>query len=45
MKGHARGSMFLGKGSIVATSQKQKINTRSSTKAELVGCDSVITRI
>ena len=37
--------MSLGKGSVIDTSQKQKINTRSSTEAELVGCDDVVTRM
>jgi hypothetical protein len=37
--------MSLGKGSIIETSQKQKINTHSSTEAELVGCDDVVTRM
>ena len=37
--------MSLGRGSIIDTSQKQTINTRSSTGAELVGCDDVVTRM
>ena len=37
--------MSLGRDSIIATSQKQKINTRSSTEAELVGCDAVVARM
>ena len=45
MKSHTGGSMSLGRGSIVDTSQKQKLNMRSSTEAELVGCDDVVTRM
>ena len=45
MKNFTGGSMSLGRGSIVDTSQKQKLNTRSSTEAELVGCDDVVTRM
>ena len=37
MKGHSGGSMTLGKGSIMSRSTKQKLNTSSSTEAELVG--------
>jgi hypothetical protein len=33
--------MSLGRGSIIGISKKQKINTRSSTEAELVGVDDV----
>ena len=35
-KGHTGGSMTLGKGTVFAVSCKQKINTTSSTEAELV---------
>ena len=35
-KGHTEGSYTMGKGSIFTVSCKQKINTRSSTEAELV---------
>ena len=45
MKSHTGGTMSLGRDSIIATSQKQKINTRSSTEAELVGCDDVVTHM
>jgi hypothetical protein len=37
MKSHTSGMMSLGKGAIYGTSTKQKLNTKSSTKAELVG--------
>lgn len=37
MQGHTGGTMTLGKGSIITKSAKQKLNTSSSTEAELVG--------
>ena len=37
MWGHTGGTMSLGKGSIITKSAKQKLNTSSSTEAELVG--------
>ena len=37
MRGHTGTTMSLGKGSIFSKSTKQKINTTSSTEAELVG--------
>jgi hypothetical protein len=40
-RGHTGGTMSLGRGSIIGISKKQKINTRSSTEAELVGVDDV----
>ena len=39
MRGHTGAHMSMGQGTIVAMSSKQKINTRSSTEAELVGVD------
>ena len=39
MKGHTGATMSLGKGSLLSLTKKQKINTRSSTEAELVGVD------
>lgn len=36
MRSHTGGTHSLGKGSVVSTSTKQKINTKSSTEAELV---------
>jgi hypothetical protein len=36
MCGQSGGMVSLGKGAIYATSVKQKLNTRSSTEAELV---------
>ena len=37
--------MTLGDGAIIGLSKKQKLNTRSSTKAELVGADDAATMI
>ena len=39
------GTMKFGKGAVQSLSKKQKLNTRSSTKAELVGADDVATQI
>jgi hypothetical protein len=37
MKSHTKGTLSLGKGSVYSASTRQKLNTKSSTKAEL--CD------
>ena len=37
--------MTLGKGSIICSSTKQKINFRSSTEAELVAMDDIIAKV
>ena len=42
MKSHTGSFMTLGKGAIYAKSSKQKINTKSSTEAELVGVDDIM---
>ena len=42
MKSHTGGIMTLGKGAIQSMSKKQKLNTKSSTEAELVGADDVL---
>ena len=42
MRGHTGRTMSMGKdkhGSIISISQKQKLNTKSSTEAELIGED------
>ena len=39
MHSHTGGTMTLGRGCVISTSIKQKINTKSSTEAELVGTD------
>ena len=36
---HTGGTMTMGKGSVLSSSRKQKLNTRSSTEAELVAVD------
>ena len=38
-KSHTGAVLSLGKGALMSLSMKQKINTKSSTEAELVGCD------
>ncbi len=38
-KGHTGGVLLMEKGAIISVSRKQKLNTRSSTEAELVGAD------
>ena len=45
MKSHTGATMSLGKGSVVSMSTRQKLNTRSSTEAELVGVDDAMPRI
>ena len=35
----------MGKGSIISSSTKQKMNTRSSTEAELVACDDALSQV
>jgi hypothetical protein len=44
-KSHTGATLSLGKGVICSVSTKQKVNTRSSTEAELVGLDDVISKI
>jgi len=38
-RSHTGGCLSLGTGSLMSMSMKQKINTKSSTESELVGCD------
>lgn len=45
MRSHTGGCGSLGKGAFAAVSSKQKMNTRSSTKAELVGVDDMMGKI
>jgi hypothetical protein len=45
MKSHLGGLMTLGKGAVYATSRQQKINTHSSTEAEIVGLNDVFSQI
>ena len=42
MRSHTGGVFTLGKGAIYATSMRQKLNTKSSTEAELVGVNDVL---
>jgi Reverse transcriptase (RNA-dependent DNA polymerase) len=44
-KSHTGGVMTFGEGAIQTVSRKQKLNTRSSTEAELVGADDLSTMI
>jgi hypothetical protein len=45
MKGHTGGGMSLGRGLIYGTSKKQKIVSRSSTEAELIGVYDVMPQV
>ena len=45
LKSHTGGCLTLGKGTISTISSKQKINTKSSTEAEVVGVDDVLGHI
>ena len=44
-KGHTGGTLILGEGAVYATSTKQKLNTRSSTKTELVAANNLMPQI
>lgn len=44
-KSHTGATMSLGNGAICSVSTKQKVNTRSSTEAELVSIDDVISKV
>jgi hypothetical protein len=45
MKSHTGATMTLGKGSVYSASTRQKLNTKSSTEAELVGVDDLMPQI
>ena len=45
MRSHTGSVMTLGKGAAFSTSRKQKLNTRSSTEAELVAVDAMIAQV
>jgi hypothetical protein len=45
MKSHTGGALSLGKGVVYGTSTRQRINTKSSTEAELVGVNDVLPQV
>ena len=45
MKSHTGAAMFMGKGAIYSSSSKQKINTKSSTEAELVAVNDILGQV
>ena len=45
MRSHTDGAMTLGKGVIHGTSTRQKLNTQSSTEAELVAVDDCMSQV
>ena len=45
MKIHTDGMMTMGRGALYSASNKQKLNMKSSTEAELVGVDDLIPQI
>ena len=45
MKSHSGMTMSMGKGAITSLSRKQKLNTRSSTEAELVAVDDCMAQV
>jgi hypothetical protein len=44
LKSHTGAVLTLGKGAVNTISAKQKLNTRSSTEAELLGADDIVTQ-
>lgn len=45
LRSHTGATMMLGAGAIQSVSTKQKVNTRSSTEAELISIDDVISKV
>jgi hypothetical protein len=45
MKSHTRATISMGKGSIYSKSTRQRLNTKSSTEAELVDVDDVMPQV
>ena len=45
MKSQTGGTASLGRGSVISMSKKQKLNTKSSTEAELVAADDVMAQM
>jgi hypothetical protein len=45
IKSHTGGALSLGRGVVYGTSKRQKLNTKSSTEAEVVGTDDVMPQV
>jgi hypothetical protein len=45
MKSHTEAVFDMGKGAIIGSSTKQKVNSRSSTESELIGVDGKIAKV
>ena len=45
MRSHTGGFMTMGTGGAYVQSRKQNLNTKSSTEAEIVGVDDVLTQV
>ena len=45
MRSHTGGAMSMGKGVIYGTSTRQKITTKSSAEAELVGASDIMSQV
>ena len=45
MQSHTRGVMMVGKGAVYTSSIRQKINTKTSTEAEMVGVSDLIGQV
>ena len=45
MKSHTGAILTMGKGAVISDSTKQKVNSRSSTEAELKGIDDEIVKV
>eukprot|EP00957_Ditylum_brightwellii_P023345 1762550-Ditylum_brightwellii.AAC.1 len=45
MKSHTGGVLMMGRGAICTGSTKQKLNTQSSTKAEIVSVDDLMPEV
>jgi hypothetical protein len=45
MKSHTGAVSTMGKGAIIGSSTKQKVNSRSSTESELIGVDDKLAKV
>jgi TnpA family transposase len=45
MKSHTRRAMILGDGGTQASSTKQKVSSRTSTEAELISMDDILSKV